>query len=157
MTTTQIEVSILGQPYRLACSPETEGALREAVARVDAEMNKVRNASSVRGTDRIAVMAALSLASELLKLQDSVRHGEAFPAEEIRRTMHSMNEQLGVVIAQYAGLAAVAGTHSRNGIGFSDAVFICIDDFRIANHHALLADEVRTGRSEHRSPRARAE
>ena len=61
----------------------------------------MRNASSVRGTDRIAVMAALSLASELLKLQDSVRHGEAFPAEEIRRTMHSMNEQLGAVIAQY--------------------------------------------------------
>jgi cell division protein ZapA len=101
MTTTQIEVSILGQPYRLACSPETEGALREAVARVDAEMNKVRNASSVRGTDRIAVMAALSLASELLKLQDSVRHGEAFPAEEIRLTMHWMNEQLGAVIAQH--------------------------------------------------------
>ena len=101
MTTTQIEVSILGQPYRLACSPETEGALREAVARVDGEMNKVRNASNVRGTDRIAVMAALSLASELLKLQDSVRHGEAFPAEEIRRTMHSMNEQLSAVIAQY--------------------------------------------------------
>ncbi|WP_244814095.1 cell division protein ZapA [Caballeronia sp. Lep1P3] len=101
MTTTQIEVSILGQPYRLACSPQTEGALREAVARVDAEMNKVRNASNVRGTDRIAVMAALSLASELLKLQESVRHGEAFPAEEIRRTMHSMNEQLGAVIAQY--------------------------------------------------------
>ncbi|MDR5853841.1 MULTISPECIES: cell division protein ZapA [unclassified Caballeronia] len=101
MTTTQIEVSILGQQYRLACSPETEAALREAVARVDAEMNKVRNASSVRGTDRIAVMAALSLASELLKLQESVRHGEAFPAEEIRRTMHSMNEQLGAVIAQY--------------------------------------------------------
>ncbi|SAL15970.1 cell division protein ZapA [Caballeronia peredens] len=101
MTNTQIEVSILGQPYRLACSPETEGALREAVARVDAEMNKVRNASSVRGTDRIAVMAALSLASELLRLQESVRHGEAFPAEEIRRTMHSMNDQLSAVIAQY--------------------------------------------------------
>ena len=101
MTNTQIEVSILGQQYRLACSPETEGALREAVARVDAEMNKVRNASSVRGMDRIAVMAALSLASELLKLQDSVRHGEAFPAEEIRLTMHSMNEQLSAVIAQY--------------------------------------------------------
>ena len=36
MTTKQIEVSILGQPYRLACSPETEAALLEAVARVDA-------------------------------------------------------------------------------------------------------------------------
>jgi cell division protein ZapA len=101
MTSKQIEVSILGSPYRLACSPETEGALREAVARVDAEMSKVRNASSVRGIDRIAVMAALSLASELLKLQNSVRHGEAFPAEEIRRTVYQMNEQLGVVISQY--------------------------------------------------------
>jgi cell division protein ZapA len=30
MTTKQIEVSILGVPYRLACSPETEGALLEA-------------------------------------------------------------------------------------------------------------------------------
>ena len=101
MTTKQIEVSILGQIYRLACSPETEAALLEAVARVDAEMTKVRELSSVRGTDRIAVMAALSLASELLKLQQSVRHGEAFPAEEIRRTMRQMNEQLNAVIEQH--------------------------------------------------------
>jgi cell division protein ZapA len=65
-------------------------------------MSKIRNNSNVRGTDRIAVMAALSLASELLRLQSSVRHGEAFPAEEIRRTMHQMNEQLGTVIQQYS-------------------------------------------------------
>ncbi len=103
MTTKQIDVSILGQSYRLACSPETEAALLEAVARVDAEMSKIRASSNVRGTDRIAVMAALSLASELLKLQHSVRHGEAFPAEEIRRTMRQMNEHLGAVLAQSEG------------------------------------------------------
>jgi cell division protein ZapA len=101
MTTKQIEATILGQSYRLACSPETEAALLEAVARVDAEMSKIRSMSNVRGTDRIAVMAALSLASELLKLQQSVRHGEAFPAEEIRRTMHQMNEKLGAVLDQH--------------------------------------------------------
>ena len=101
MTTKQIEATILGQSYRLVCSPETEQALLEAVARVDAEMSKIRKHSNVRGTDRIAVMAALSLASELLRLQTSVRHGEAFPAEEIRRTMRQMNEQLGAVIHQY--------------------------------------------------------
>jgi cell division protein ZapA len=100
MTTKQIEANILGQPYRLACSSETEAALLEAVARVDAEMSKVRASSNVRGTDRIAVMAAISLASELLKLQESVRHGEAFPADEIRRTMRQMNEQLGAVLEQ---------------------------------------------------------
>lgn len=101
MTTKQIEVSILGQTYRLATSPENEAALLEAVARVDAEMNKVRAASNVRGQDRIAVMAALSLASELLQLQNSVRHGKAFPAEEIQRTMRQMNEQLAAVIRQH--------------------------------------------------------
>ena len=100
MTTKQIEASILGQTYRLACSPETEAPLLQAVARVDSEMSKIRAHSNVRGTDRIAVMAALSLASELLRLQDSVRHGEAFPADEIRRTMRQMNEQLGAVLEQ---------------------------------------------------------
>lgn len=35
MSTKQIEVSILGQDYRLACSAETEAALLEAVARVE--------------------------------------------------------------------------------------------------------------------------
>jgi len=102
MSTKQIEVSILGQAYRLACSPETEAELLEAVARVDAEMSKIRTNSNVRGQDRIAVMAALSLASELLQLQTSVRHGESFPAEEIRRTMAQMNEQLDTVIEQYS-------------------------------------------------------
>ena len=100
MTTKQIEATSLGQTYRLACSPETEAQLLDAVARVDAEMTKVRSVSNVRGTDRIAVMAALSLASELVKLQESIRHGEAFPAEEIRRTMRQMNEQLDAVLEQ---------------------------------------------------------
>ena len=104
MTTKLIEASILGQPYRLACSPETEAALIGAVARVDAEMLKIREGSNVRGTDRIAVMAAISLASELLGLQESVRHGQAFPADEIRRTMRQMNERLGAVLEQNEAL-----------------------------------------------------
>ncbi|MGI4814110.1 MAG: cell division protein ZapA [Janthinobacterium lividum] len=93
-TTKQIEVRILEQDYRLSCLEEDEAALRASAQRVNAEMNKVRNNSSVRGTDRIAVMAALSLASELNKLVESVRHGEAFPVEEIRRTIGLMNERI---------------------------------------------------------------
>lgn len=101
MSTKQIEVRILGQEYRLLCSPESEAALREAVARVDTEMNNVRSNSTVRGQDRIAVMAALSIASDLLQLEKSVRHGEAFPAEEIKRTIDHMNQQISGSIAHY--------------------------------------------------------
>ncbi len=92
--TKQIDVTILGQQYRLACQPETELALLEAVARVDAEMNQVRATSTVRGYDRIAVMAALSLAAELLKLQQSVRFGEVFPADQIKRTIIDINARI---------------------------------------------------------------
>jgi cell division protein ZapA len=94
----QIEVTILGQQYRLAVPEEAEASLLEAVARVDAEMTKVRATSTVRGQDRIAVMAALSIASELLKLQQSVRFGEAFPAEEIKHTLTEMNHRISAAV-----------------------------------------------------------
>ncbi|WP_225721559.1 cell division protein ZapA [Candidatus Vallotiella sp. (ex Adelges kitamiensis)] len=100
MTTKQIEVSILGQSYRLVTSPENEPALREAAERVDREMNKVRATSSVRGHERIAVMAALSIASELLQLHKSMRHSEACPTEEIQRTIAKINNRLAIVIRQ---------------------------------------------------------
>jgi len=100
MTTKQIDVSILDQTYRLACSEETEAALRAAAVRVDTEMSAIRTRSSIRGIDRIAVMAALSLASELLKLQNSIQQGEAFPADEIRHAMQQMNARLNVVLEQ---------------------------------------------------------
>ncbi|VVE32302.1 cell division protein ZapA [Pandoraea cepalis] len=101
MTIKQLEVNILEQSYRLACPPEHEADLLSAVSRVDAEMSKVRAQSNVRGTDRIAVMAALSLASELLALEKSIAAGQAFPAEEIQSRMNRMNERLSAVIEQY--------------------------------------------------------
>ena len=109
MTSKQIEVSILGQPYRLACSPETEGALREAVARVDAEMTKVRTASSVRGTDRIAVMAALNLAHDLLRERrtaktdsantDGAVGGTPIDVDATRRRIQSMQSAIDQAMA----------------------------------------------------------
>ncbi|MDU0810334.1 MAG: cell division protein ZapA [Burkholderia sp.] len=101
MTTKQIEVLILNQTYRLACSPDTEKTLLEAVSYVDSEMTKIHSNSSIRGIDRIAVMTSISLASELLRLQKSIRQGESFPVEEIRSTIQEMNESLNVALTQY--------------------------------------------------------
>jgi cell division protein ZapA len=94
MSSNQIEVRILNQEYRLTCPPESEAELRQAAARVDQEMHKAQGKTTARGTDRLAMMVALSLASELIRLEESVRHGEAFPAEEIQRTIARMNQQL---------------------------------------------------------------
>ncbi|MES2718608.1 MAG: cell division protein ZapA [Pseudomonadota bacterium] len=58
----QIEATILGQSYMLACPPDGESLLREAVAIVDREMSAIRDAGKVKARERIAVLTALNLA-----------------------------------------------------------------------------------------------
>jgi len=65
----QLDVSIMGNPYRLACKEGEERTLKEAVAYLDGKMCALRDAGKVRGTDRIAVMAALSVAAEFLSVK----------------------------------------------------------------------------------------
>jgi cell division protein ZapA len=62
----QLDVSIMGQAYRLACKEGEETALQQAVAYLNDRMCTIRDAGKVKGTDRIAVMAALGMAAELL-------------------------------------------------------------------------------------------
>lgn len=61
----QLEVQIMGQSYTLACPPDGEPALHEAVQKVDAAMCRIRDAGKVKARDRIAVLAALNIAFEL--------------------------------------------------------------------------------------------
>ena len=62
----QIDVTIMGQPYRLACKEGEERTLRQAVSYLDSKRIALRDSGKVKGNDRIAVMAALSVAAELL-------------------------------------------------------------------------------------------
>ena len=63
---TQIDVTIMGQPYKLACKEGEETTLRQAVAYLDEKMCAIRDAGKIKGNDRIAVMAALGIAAEFL-------------------------------------------------------------------------------------------
>ena len=58
----QIEATILGQSYVLACPPGGEALLLEAVNIVDREMSAIRDAGKVKARERMAVLAALNLA-----------------------------------------------------------------------------------------------
>ena len=65
----QLDVSIMGNPYRLACKEGEEKTLQEAVSYLDGKMCALRDAGKVKGNDRIAVMAALSMAAEFLSVK----------------------------------------------------------------------------------------
>ncbi len=61
----QVEVSIAGQPYTLACPDGGEQLLAAAVASVDREMNTIRESGKVKARERVAVLAALNVAYQL--------------------------------------------------------------------------------------------
>jgi len=68
----QVEVTILGQSYLLACPEGGESLLQTAVASVDREMSGIRDAGKVKARERIAVLAALNLAYRLAETPRAV-------------------------------------------------------------------------------------
>ncbi|AKZ64819.1 cell division protein ZapA [Herbaspirillum hiltneri N3] len=65
----QLNVSIMGHAYTLVCKEDEEATLRQAVAYLDEKMCAIRDTGKIKGNDRIAVMAALGIAAELLSTQ----------------------------------------------------------------------------------------
>lgn len=65
----QLNVSIMDHPYTLLCKEGEEAVLRQAVAYLDEKMRAIRDTGKIKGNDRIAVMAALGIAAELLTTQ----------------------------------------------------------------------------------------
>jgi cell division protein ZapA len=91
-----IEVSILGRSYRVACEDGERDALMQAVEYLDAKMGEIKKAGKVNGTDRIAVMAALNIAHELL----STRLGGSFDIGQAKRRIETIEAKLDEAIAR---------------------------------------------------------
>lgn len=62
----RVDVSILGRDYSLVCPPEQKESLTAAVRHVEQRTSAIRDAGKVNGNERIAVMAAIQIAAELL-------------------------------------------------------------------------------------------
>lgn len=100
----QVEVTILGQSYLLACPEGGEALLQAAVASVDREMSGIRDAGKVKARERIAVLAALNLAYRLAEAPRAAAaapvaapeagHVEHAEASEARRAAAAQVEML---------------------------------------------------------------
>lgn len=95
-----LDVNIMGRNYRVSCADDEREALLAAVAYVDRKMTEIKAASKIAGTERIAVMAALNIANELL----SVRLGGGFDIAELKRRMNLMQSKLDQALSQQDSL-----------------------------------------------------
>jgi cell division protein ZapA len=68
-----LDVALLGRDYKIACNESERAELVEVVAMLDRRMREIRETSKVGGAERIAVMAALNIAHDLLR----ARRGDA--------------------------------------------------------------------------------
>ena len=89
-----LDVNIMGQPYRLSCREGEQQTLREAVSYLDAKMCALRDSGKVKGTDRIAVMAALSVAAEFLSAKAGQGPLSDLSILEVKQKLEAMHTVL---------------------------------------------------------------
>jgi cell division protein ZapA len=90
----QLNVTIMGQSYKLACKEEEAPALQEAVAYLDEKMCVIRDSGKIKGNDRIAVMAALGIAAELLATKSPGGPLSDMTMAEVRQKITNMHTVL---------------------------------------------------------------
>ncbi|WP_085318337.1 cell division protein ZapA [Derxia lacustris] len=73
----QVTVKIMGREYAFVCEPDEKASLFECCELVDQKMSLIRAHGKLSAMDRIAVMASLSLAQELIATRAALVASEA--------------------------------------------------------------------------------
>ena len=89
-----ISVAILDREYQFACQPGERKELKEAAIFLDERMRAIRGVSRLMELEQIAVMTALNLSSELLKLQKSEQHRQENIDSRIRLLANELDDAL---------------------------------------------------------------
>ena len=95
-----LQVTIMGREFRVACPEEEQAGLLEAVDYLNRKMLEIRDAGKVIGLERIAIMAALNIAHELL----TTKVGGGFDMGEIKRRMNRMETAIDQAMSEQAKL-----------------------------------------------------
>jgi cell division protein ZapA len=93
--TKTLDVKILDRELRVACPEDERGELLDAVAYLDKKMREIRDTGKVASVERIALMAALNIAHELL----TTKVGRGFDLAEFKRRMDRMETAIDQALA----------------------------------------------------------
>jgi cell division protein ZapA len=75
-----LDVALLGREYKVTCRETERSQLMDAVAFLDRRMREIRDTGKIAGSERIAVMAALNIAHDLLRTRSEARQSISEPA-----------------------------------------------------------------------------
>ena len=90
-----VSVRILEKEYQVSCPANERTDLLDSAEMLNAKMREIRDSGKVVGLDRIAVMAALNMANELLKYQARDRALESSVAPRLKVLNERVESALG--------------------------------------------------------------
>ena len=90
-----VSVRILEKEYQVACPASERTALLDSAEILNQRMREIRDSGKVVGLDRIAVMAALNMANELLLARESEKTIENALGDRIRILSDRVESALG--------------------------------------------------------------
>jgi cell division protein ZapA len=97
-----VAISLLGREFRVACPEGEETQLMASVEYLNRKLKEVRDTGKVSGNERIAIMAALNIAHEMMS-NNSKGSGNAasapFDATAYKRRILAMQETLDSALA----------------------------------------------------------
>lgn len=85
-----VSVQIFDREFTIGCTPDERAGLLAASSYLDEKMREIKRAGSLAGFDRIAVLAALTIATELLGTRDRDEH----EATELARGLSMLRSKL---------------------------------------------------------------
>jgi len=94
-TFAHVSIKILGKEYQVACPAEEKAALLASAELLNQKMQDIRNSGKVLGLDRVAVMAALNMANELIKRTDDDRQLKDIMDLRIKAMRERLDSALG--------------------------------------------------------------
>ena len=94
-TYAHVSIRLLGKEYQVACPAEEKADLLASAELLNKKMQDIRNSGKVLGLDRVAVMAALNMANELLKRTDEDRQLKDIVDLRIKAMRERLDSALG--------------------------------------------------------------
>ena len=86
----RVSVRILEKDYQIACPVDERAALLDSAELLNSRMREIRDSGKVVGLERIAVIAALNMANELLR----TRNGDANLESEVGGRLRILRERV---------------------------------------------------------------
>jgi cell division protein ZapA len=89
-----LSIKIMDKEYQISCPADEEEALLRSARYLSEQMMEIRSTGKVVGVDRVAVMAALNIANELLRGSKNASSNQ----DIANRRLKMLNEKISSIL-----------------------------------------------------------